>query len=246
MHLGSLTKPPEISYIDDGVNAGYCHLEIRSAGETDLYLAAACQFDTPHSQAFPLTKEKYAVDLSRSDRVRTIDEKTWQSGQPLLRSGRGGIMPTHPTDQGVSFGGRVFDKSGTKWSGVGGGPVPEIVSPVVDLGLARIAVYSWDGFDIRYDFLDPSALFEKDKVKGQFWIDLYEVASGRRLAQIAGRFDGADPGRFMGNASWYGNRFFVMPIGKTSWPGTYNLRRLLICDIDAAARMSGSALKGGK
>ena len=63
---------------------------------------------------------------------------------------------------------------------------------------------SWDGFDVRYDFLDLTVLFQKDKVKGEFWTDVYEIASEQRLIQIQGFFDGADPGKFFGYASWYG------------------------------------------
>ena len=48
VHLGALTRPREITYHgDEGVDAGYCHIEIRAAGETELYLAGACQLDTP-------------------------------------------------------------------------------------------------------------------------------------------------------------------------------------------------------
>jgi hypothetical protein len=240
VHLGVLTKPPEINYVGDvGVNVSYCHLEIRAAGETELYLAAACQFDTPHSQTFPLTAEKYAVDLDHPNKVRRIAEQTWQSTMPLRWVGPGGIEPTRPTAPGISYRGHIFEKSGPKWSGVGAGPIGAPVS----VESLRVAVNSWDGLDIRYDFLDPTVLFQNDKVKGEFWTDIYDVASGQRLIQIQGSFDGADPGKFLGYAVWYGTRYYVMPVGKTSWLGTFNLRRLLICDADAAARMNGSGLK---
>jgi hypothetical protein len=37
-----------------------------------------------------------------------------------------------------------------------------------------------------------------------------------------------------------------MPVGSTSLPGAFNLRRLLICDADAAARMDAPGLKETK
>jgi hypothetical protein len=231
------------SHGDEDVNDGYCHIEIRAAGDTELYLAAACELMAHFTQTFPLTRETYAVDLSRPDKVRRIDEQAWQSAMPLQWGGPfGGISPRHPTDSGISYKGGVFEKSGPRWSGVGAGPVAAEVSQ----DSSKISVNSWDGFDIRYDFLDPTVLFQRDKVKGQFWTDIYDVASGQRLIQIQGSFNGADPVLFLGQAPWYGTRYFVMPVGSTSWSGAFNLRRLLICDADAAARMSGSGLKERK
>jgi hypothetical protein len=192
---GALTRPREITYHgDEGVDAGYCHIEIRAAGETELYLAGACQLDTPdHHQSFPLTKEKYAVDLSRPDKVRHIDERTWQSAMPMWREGLvHGTDPRHPTDPGISFKGRVFERSGPKWSGVRAGPVGADFSQ----DGSKISVNSWDGFDIRYDSLDPTVLFQRDKVRGQFWTDIYDTGSGERLIQIQGSFSGADPAAF--------------------------------------------------
>lgn len=84
VHLGPLTNPRETYYHEEGVNASYCHVEIRVAAETVLYLAATCEFDQPHSQTFPRTPEKYAVDLSRPTAVRRIDENTWQFAKPSV------------------------------------------------------------------------------------------------------------------------------------------------------------------
>src|ERR1700733_13406297 len=158
---------------------------------------------------------------------------------PMWREGLvHGTDPRHPTDPGISFKGRVFERSGPKWSGVGAGPVGADFSQ----DGSKISVNSWDGFDIRYDSLAPTVLFQRDKVRGQFWTDIYDTGSGERLIQIQGSFSGADPGGFLGEAGWYGTRFLVMPVGSTSWPGFFNLRRLLICDADSAARTNRSGL----
>jgi len=243
VHLGQLTKPPEIKSYDDVSAAGNCHIELRSASETTLYLAAACQYDTPRSQTFPLTKEKYAVDLSAPDKVRRIDEQVWQSGKPVPWEGFiGEAVPNHPSDRGISYKGRVFEKSGPKWSGVGAPPVGAVASQ----GGSHIAINSWDGFDIEYDFLDPTTGLRRDKVKGQFWTDIYDSGSGERLIQIQGTFNGVGPNMFLWPARWYGSRYFVMPVGRTALLGNYNLRRLLICDTDVAQRMNGSGFKERK
>jgi hypothetical protein len=240
VHLGVLRKPPEIPHLSAGaVTAIECHLEIRSAGETELYFAAACQWGSSHSH---LTQEKYAVNLSRPDKVRRMYEQTWQSATPLWWGGLGGIPPRHPADRGISYKGLLFEKSGPRWSGVGSGPFDAKDSQ----NGSKISVSSWDGFDITYDYADPAAAFQQDKVKGRFWTDIYDTRSGERLIQVQGSFDGARPTAFLGEAAWYGTHYYVMPVGSTSWPGAYNLRRLLICDADAAARMHGSGLKERK
>lgn len=111
---------------------------------------------------------------------------------------------------------------------------------------SRISVKSWDGLDITYDYADPTTLFQREKVKGQFWIDIYDTTSGQRLIKIQGSFQGARPSAFLGHAYWYGTRYYMMPVGSTSLPGAFNLRRLLICDADAAARMNAPGLKERK
>jgi hypothetical protein len=60
VHLDRLTNPPEITLHDEGVNASYCHLEVRAAAETELYLAAACALISHSHETFPLVREKYA------------------------------------------------------------------------------------------------------------------------------------------------------------------------------------------
>jgi hypothetical protein len=112
--------------------------------------------------------------LKLPNRVHRIDEQAWQLARPLWWSGYGGgIPPSHAADLGVSYKDRVFEKSGPRWSGVGAGPINASLSQ----NATRIAVNSWDGFDITYSFLDPTSFGQRNKVKGQFWVDIYDTDS---------------------------------------------------------------------
>ncbi len=65
---------------------------------------------------------------------------------------------------------------------------------------------------------------------GRYGVDLYEVASGIRLAAFNEKaFDMDSDGMFV-NTEWIGDRYFVMPIKRT-------LRKLLFCDVDCAPRV---------
>lgn len=117
VRLGSLTKPPEVPY--EEVSGGYCHAEIRSALETEIYLTAACDFTKGFKTRYPLSREKYAVDLSRPNKVRRIDEKAWDSAMPLPRYVGAIDVPRNPQERGITYNGHVLRKSGPKWAGIG-------------------------------------------------------------------------------------------------------------------------------
>lgn len=234
MRLGRFTVPAGTSPRPD-VSTGYCHPELRSAGETQLYLTAACH---QRGDTWLPAPQKYAVDLIRPRAVRRISEVEWQAAPQLPWAGFGGLDP-HPTDRGIQYKGPLLERSGPKWTGVGNGPVRTQLS----LSLTRAAVNSWDGFDITYSFLDPTSFGKRNKVVGQYWVDIYETSSGRALLRIRGSFHGAEPYQFQGQAAWYSDRYYVLPIGGTMGNGEFSLRRLLICDVDAAARKGDTGLK---
>jgi len=61
------------------------------------------------------------------------------------------------------------------------------------------------------------------------------VESGKRLVQIHGKLKGVDLTELQGKSYWYSGRFFIEPLEVNG------MRRLLICDVDAAAKVSGAA-----
>ena len=46
-------------------------------------------------------------------------------------------------------------------------------------------------------------------------MDIDNTGSGERMIQIEGSFNGAEPYVFQGQAAWYGDRYYVMPVGNT-------------------------------
>jgi hypothetical protein len=242
VHVGRFTLPEKAAFLNNGVgnigvSTGYCHPQVRSAGESDLYVGAVCL--RPYWYPAP---EKYAVDLSGRKGVRRISEEKWQSGVPLTWS-ENGLFPK-PQESAVEYKGQRLARSGPRWEGIGGtGPLRTHLS----WNATRAAVNSWSGFQVTYSFLDPTSFGKRDKVEGQYWVDIYETASGRPLVRIQGSFHGAAPSVFQTQAAWYSDRIFVMPVGGTLWSEyEFNLRRLLICDVDAAARKGETVLKERK
>jgi hypothetical protein len=143
-----------------------------------------------------------------------------------------------PGSRGIEYKGRILEKSGPSWAGAGSEPLPAKFSG----NLAWAAVNSWDGFDITYSFLDPTSFGKRNKVIGQFWVDIYDTGSGQPTIQVQGSFNGAVPFEFQGHAAWYGDRYYIMPVGRTTGYGRFDLRRLLICDVEAAARPQDSTV----
>ena len=240
VRLGRFTAPRGVVPVvpTDDALTGYCHIEIRTPGENELYLAAVCGGRRTHLPAI----EKYVVDLSGRRGTRRISEAEWEGATELPRS-ENRFYPVRPEDRGVQHKGPVLERSGSGWAGRGSGPVDSLLSQSMNRG----AVNSWDGYDITYTFLDPSSFGKRNRVQGRYWVDIYDTGSGQPLVRIQGSFHGAEPYHFQGEAAWYGDRYYVMPIGRTLWDQyEFNLRRLLICDVDAAARKSEPVLRERK
>ncbi len=241
VYLGRLSVPREPAS-RQRVSTGFCQPEIRRSNESELYLTVACEFLREVKESWVPCLEKYAVDLSQPNRVRRIDEKTWLSGTLIFNILNKHTLPSSPQAPGIIERGRVLARSGPKWSGVGAGPVDARFNE----DMTKIAVNSWDGFDIEYNPLDPTVLFQSDKVRGNFWIDIYDIDSGERLLQIMGSFKKVGPRGFQWLSSWHGTRYFVVPVGGGYLGEMSDWRRLLVCDADAAARINSGGLKERK
>ena len=170
--------------------------------------------------------------MSGGKGAHLITEKEWEAGNELLRT-ENGLFP-RPEDSAVVYQGPPMPRSGPKWEGTGGngGPLRTLFTATSN----RAAVNSWDGVDITYSFLDPTSLFQRNKVQGSYWIDIYETATAKPLVRIQGSFSGAEPYEFQEHrAGWYSDRYYVLPVGHAADTYHFNLRRLLICDVDAAS-----------
>jgi hypothetical protein len=96
VHLGSLSKPTEPENPKEWVWAGLCRPEIRTGHEGEIYLTAVCKLIGDRRLLWVPSREKYAVDLSRADRVRRIDDQAWQAAMPLLWSEDASAPPRGP------------------------------------------------------------------------------------------------------------------------------------------------------
>ena len=235
VHLGRFTIPKRVAFLQDAYT-GYCRVALRSGGETVLYFGMVCL----EPGGFP-SPEKYAVDLSGRTRTHRIDDEEWRSAQEVRSSLR--TIHPRPEDAGIQYKGPVLPRSGPEWFGEGAGnPAPSHLS----LTGIRAAVNSWDGFEIIYSFLDPTSLFKRSKVKGRYWVDLYDTRSAKPLIRIQGSFHGAAPSSFLGYAGFYSDRYYIMPVGGTTHGYEFSLRRLLVCDADAASHKDNSGFKERK
>src|SRR5579862_5288578 len=159
------------------IDAWGCGYDVRTNG-TSVYFGLSCG-----GAAYWRMTEKYAVDLNHPESIRQIDEATWEAGSVLDPSGPApGIVKPRPEE--VNHPVNLFAMSGPK-RGEGGGLSP---------GGSRKGVNSWSGTDRD----PPQLLFYEGSLRGfvvdmiraryngRYWIDIYDVASARRLVQIGG------------------------------------------------------------
>lgn len=206
------------------INTWGCEYDVRTRGQL-LYLGLSCG-----SALYWRMIEKYAVDLRHPEGIREIGEAMWDTAS-VQEPTMGGVWADSPRQQGDA--GAKFPKSGPKYAGAAPSP-----------GGSRIAVDSWSGTvrdppQIFGEYPGSSLRFIKDmmlaRYDGQYWIDIYDQASIRRLVQIRGDFHGDSPVYFQGKAKWLNGRYYLLPLDPRG------MRRLLVCDIDAAARVRGVA-----
>lgn len=180
----------------------------KTVAVTQEYLVAAVD-----GFAKDYSGNKFWVNL-RSGQVRSATDSEWKEGMVVPR-GRlvKGPLFEPKTEEGVLFVGKLFRKSGPQW------PLPgEQVRISTDE--KWIAVQSWEGRDYHNgDIIAPRGGY------GKFFIDLYDVASGRRFAAIEGTERGSltadEP---LGFTFWLESRYFIVQLGS-------HLERMLVCEV---------------
>jgi hypothetical protein len=157
---------------------------------------------------------KFSVNLG-TGRVRDATQAEWDSGAvvPQITQPKGVFLPPK-TDEGVLFRDRLFQKSGPQW-------------PLITFEYARIspnedwiAVQSWEGRDYANgDIIAPRG------GHGKFFIDLYDVSSGRKTVAIAGKErDTLEADGPLGLTFWLESRYFIVQLGS-------HLERMLVCEV---------------
>jgi hypothetical protein len=194
-----------------------CQFDVRNAGGASIYIGLSCG-----SSIYWRMQEKYSVDLSNPKNIRKIDEPKWDAAIALEPWNHYG-EPEQARFQvnGLEYQGHLFAKSGPQWDLYS----KALASP----GRSRVTVFSYDGTVQRsYEFSSKPEHFD-----GTYWTEIYDVSSTKRLIQIRGAFHGVDLTEVQGKSSWLGGRYFLQPLE------AHGMRRLLICDVDEAARSSG-------
>jgi hypothetical protein len=137
-------------------------------------------------------------------------EAEWEVGRALPHSQRhtdGKAQNGHP----VPFADRMFAPSGRYWW------LSPFNSTLLSVDTANLALLSWDG---TVKIPEPYGAMH---FKGRYFIDLYHVTTGRRLALIRGRFIGVSPD-FATMSFWMeGPRFFM--------PASEDMRRFALCEV---------------
>jgi hypothetical protein len=88
------------------------------------------------------------------------------------------------------------------------GLVTALPSPVT---VKYLAVHSWDGNGGGCgDSYGPC--FNNT---GHYWIDLYEVATGRRLILITGKTHNVSGDHFLAGVQWFGKHWLAFPLAET-------------------------------
>jgi hypothetical protein len=221
--------------------SGACQ-EVRIPRWSRPYLTSGCQYDfrSPQRDLIFLglscetggiwyrSPQKYLLIPLGPKTAERISQSAWDAAPVLWTSEQGYSGGRSPGDSVsyVEYEGRRFSRSGPKW------PVStskDLLSP----GASRIAIFSWDGL-IQYpsgEGINPFTPASGGHYKGEYWIDIYDVASTARLIQIHGKFHGFDP---MGGSMFLTGRHYVFSLdyGKE--------QKLLVCDVSLAARNKGA------
>jgi hypothetical protein len=204
-----------------------CQYDFRSPREGVVYLGLSCNAVVSWSRS----PQKYALIPLRGKTTDRISQAQWDAAPLLWTSEQGYRGYGGPTDSVAyaEYKSKRFPRSGLRWPLATSG---ELVSP----GQARIAIFGWDGV-IEYPtgegIFGVNAAFG-GRYKGKYSIDIYDVASTARLIHIQGDFRGFDPFNDARASLFLTGRYYQFSLDGEKH------KKMLVCDIDAAARMKGA------
>lgn len=212
------TVPPHNSaYMYPGVHEGSfgwlgADFEIRRSKELLITVFSGPGLDHGRPTTPLYSADKYAVVLKggKLSRASATDEE-WQGAKVLAHSKKNPGGAKTPRDgQPLDFLSRSFIPSGRHWWN----PINyTFLSP----DSSAIALLSWDG---TVHIPEP---YGSDRYNGRYFIDLYQVPNGRRLALIRGRFQNVSPA-FAALGFWIEGPTYILPTSK-------DMSRLVICEV---------------
>jgi hypothetical protein len=71
-------------------------------------------------------------------------------------------------------------------------------------------------------------MLQRPKLRGTFDLDIFGVASERRLIAIKGRFKGVYSHSFYGDSEWVEDKYYILPL-VDDWP----INRFALCDMQS-------------
>jgi hypothetical protein len=159
--------------------------------------------------------DKYRIDFA-TGRVKKATESEWNAAKSYVVFRDSAWRKYDTTPEGrLRYEGKLFSRNGTQW--------PRWAAPGrVSVNGGSLAVYGWDG-EIRiaseYDLL-----FKQNRIKGTYYVDIYDGNSGARALYLSGSFDGVPPDDLFGRSAWISTHYYFLPLD------TQNMNRFVLCD----------------
>lgn len=122
----------------------------------------------------------------------------------------------------VTIDGKAYPKSGPKWVG-GSGTQRCPMSP----DGKYVAVFSYSGNAESAEFHDFRWRW-RDPVRGEYFVDIYDRATGRLGISMRGSFVNQTPGGILQESFWLQQQYYAVPLSLEG------VKRILLCNVAAA------------
>lgn len=200
-------------------------LQFSTVGDSGtVFVAAVAKVPPFKIDPVHYSANRFRLDLGApGEAVRPVPEAEWPATAPrplhrytnINRFGnRDRNLPTLPHAS------TQFARTGRQFMGCTGGSMR--LSP--QEGLLAALSYTGSASGETVFGAVPLPPLPWSGPRGRFYVDLYDVASGRVLVQLAGRYRGGEPTGASCAAGWLSERFFLLPLGD-------RLDLCLVCDF---------------
>lgn len=216
-------NPLNLSFQTDDMTG----LEFRVSGGkiSELYFAA--QPSPGQAAVFgPYSKEKYALNIHNSEPVRPIKPEDWARAGPLVR---GNVRAAGDAEIGdddkhdLSYAGKRCAKSGEHLS-----------LATASASDRLIAVFSYDGQQ-HPEQASPGVPGvpgrTKHPMQGELYVDIYNVATGKKLIAMKGPFQNGTGNNWFLTAFFLEDRYFFFNSGQV----LSEIRQFMICELPTPA-----------
>jgi hypothetical protein len=191
------------------------NLEFRLENSTQAVLAAATFYSETGRH---YSEQKYSFSAGRQGKASPVPESLWQSGKVVKRYDHRGSSWPVSSGAAASYAGRTYPRTGKYWGNLAVGPG------------GMVAISSWTGKFPSDDgllflplwalpFILPSLIIDANRPQHGF-DEIYDVASGQKLASIATKSRGTGS---LGSSYWLNSGQFVAEAG--------SMKHLVICDF---------------